>query len=78
MQVSGTIVVVTGSGHGTGEGLARRFLEEARMVVVSDLDGASTGRVGEELGQPHRVCDDAWLERTTTRIQPMKQLGPWD
>jgi NAD(P)-dependent dehydrogenase (short-subunit alcohol dehydrogenase family) len=58
MQLSDKIVVVTGSGHGIGEGLARRFVEEgARTVVVSDLDEANTERVGEDLGQPRRVCD---------------------
>jgi len=74
VRVEGKVVVVTGSGHGIGEGLARRFVAEgARAVVVSDVDGDAAARVGGELGQPYRPCNvgDAeeypafldWVER---------------
>jgi NAD(P)-dependent dehydrogenase (short-subunit alcohol dehydrogenase family) len=55
VRVEGKVVVVTGSGHGIGEGLAERFVAEgAKAVVVSDLDEERTKAVGERLGQPYR------------------------
>jgi NAD(P)-dependent dehydrogenase (short-subunit alcohol dehydrogenase family) len=58
MELRDKIVVVTGSGHGIGEGLAERFVAEgARAVVVSDLDAETAAATGERLGQPWRPCD---------------------
>src|SRR3954464_9458922 len=82
MQLRDKIVVVTGSGHGIGEGLARRFVQEgARTVVVSDLDADNTARVGDALGQPHRPCDvgnaaeyAALLDWVETDIGPIDLL----
>ncbi len=80
MHIEGATIVVTGSGHGIGEGLATRFVEEgARTVVISDLDDAAMTLVAARLGQPCRACDVgnageyaaflAWVER---------EIGPID
>lgn len=51
MQVRDKVVVVTGGGHGIGEGLARRFKSEgARALVVADLDGPGAEKVASEIG----------------------------
>ncbi len=58
MRIDGKTVVVTGSGHGIGEGLARRFVAEgAKQVVISDIDETAMDRVAQELAQPARRCD---------------------
>jgi NAD(P)-dependent dehydrogenase (short-subunit alcohol dehydrogenase family) len=58
VKIEGKTVVVTGSGHGIGEGLARRFVAEgAKSVVISDIDEARMSNVAEDLGQPSRACD---------------------
>ncbi len=80
MQLQDTVVVVMGSGHGIGEGLARRFVHEgARAVVVSDLDEGSTRQVGEELGQPHRACDVGDAEQYAAFLDWVEDdVGPID
>ena len=80
MQLADKIVVVTGSGHGIGEGLARRFVQEgARAVVVSDLDAANTARVGKELGQPNRACDVGNAEEYAAFLDWVEDdIGPID
>ena len=74
MKIQDKLVVVTGSGHGIGRGLAERFAAEgARQVVVSDLDEPRSAEVAEKIGGVSRPCDvgDAlalrdfisWVER---------------
>lgn len=51
MQLTDTVVVVTGAGSGIGAGLARRFAAEgARRVVVVDLDAGRAAAVAEDIG----------------------------
>jgi NAD(P)-dependent dehydrogenase (short-subunit alcohol dehydrogenase family) len=51
MELTGTVVVVTGAGSGIGAALARRFAAEgAAAVVVSDRDGDAARRVADEIG----------------------------
>jgi len=58
VRLKGKTVVVTGSAHGIGEGLATRFVEEgAAAVVVSDIDEAAMNDVADRLRQPSRACD---------------------
>jgi NAD(P)-dependent dehydrogenase (short-subunit alcohol dehydrogenase family) len=50
MELTGTVVVVTGAGSGIGAALARRFAAEgAAAVVVSDRDGEAARRVADEI-----------------------------
>lgn len=40
-RFTGQVAVVTGSAHGIGEAIARRFAEEGASVVIADLDEAT-------------------------------------
>ena len=50
MKLANRIAVVTGSGSGAGEAMARRFAAEGARVVVTDVDGAAVERVAAEIG----------------------------
>ncbi len=49
MRLQGKIAIVTGSGSGFGEGIARRFAEEGARVVVNDINVANGERVAREI-----------------------------
>lgn len=49
MRLKDKIAIVTGSGQGFGEGIARRFAEEGCKVVVNDLNATSGERVAGEI-----------------------------
>lgn len=50
-RLKNKIVVVTGSGSGMGEGIARLFAEEGARVVVSDRDAKAAEAVAANLNQ---------------------------
>ncbi len=50
MQLDGKVAVVTGSGNGIGEAIARRFAAARARVVVTDIEQEAVERVADELG----------------------------
>ena len=50
MELAGKVAVVTGSGNGIGEAIARRFAAESAKVVVTDIDADAVERVAAEIG----------------------------
>jgi NAD(P)-dependent dehydrogenase (short-subunit alcohol dehydrogenase family) len=50
MKLCHKLVVITGSGSGIGEALARRYAGEGAQVVVADRNGAAVDRVSAEVG----------------------------
>jgi NAD(P)-dependent dehydrogenase (short-subunit alcohol dehydrogenase family) len=51
MKLAGKVAVVTGGASGIGRAMCRRFAaEEARAVVVADLNGAAAEAVAGEIG----------------------------
>jgi NAD(P)-dependent dehydrogenase (short-subunit alcohol dehydrogenase family) len=59
VELTGSVIVVTGGGRGIGAALARRFAAEgATAVVVADLDLATATAVADEIGAvatPYRL-----------------------
>jgi len=49
MQLGNKVVVVTGSGNGIGEAVARRFTAEGAKVVVTDIEADAVDRVATEM-----------------------------
>lgn len=49
MRLKGKVAIVTGAGSGFGEGIAKRFAEEAAKVFVVDIDDKNGSRVAREL-----------------------------
>ena len=51
MELRDKVVVVTGGGSGIGQAMCRRFVaEDARAVVVADLDADAAGAVAHDIG----------------------------
>jgi len=60
MQVKDKVVIVTGGSNGIGAALCRRFAkEEARAVVVADIDMEGAQTLAEEIGGLAVQCDVA-------------------
>ena len=57
MKLDGKVAVVTGSGNGIGEAIARRFAAEGARVVVTDIDRAAVSRVAGEIGTVGLAAD---------------------
>jgi 3-oxoacyl-[acyl-carrier protein] reductase len=59
MRLAGKIAIVTGSGSGFGEGIAKRFAAEGAKVMVNDIAVAGGERVAREIaagGGEARFC----------------------
>jgi 3-oxoacyl-[acyl-carrier protein] reductase len=57
MRLKDKVAVVTGSGGGFGEGIARLFAREGAKLVVTDINAEAAGRVAQEIGG-HAVTGD--------------------
>ncbi|MDQ3684746.1 MAG: oxidoreductase [Acidobacteriota bacterium] len=60
------VAVVTGSGAGMGEGIARLFASEGARVVVSDVDEANGAAVAESIGSAN---GEAIFQRADVRSE---------
>ena len=57
MKLDGKVAVVTGSGNGIGEAIARRFAAEGARVVVTDIEPEAVSRVADEIGTVGLAAD---------------------
>jgi NAD(P)-dependent dehydrogenase (short-subunit alcohol dehydrogenase family) len=48
-RFTGQVAIVTGSAHGIGEAIARRFADEGASVVIADLDEAAAITTAEDI-----------------------------
>ena len=80
MNVKNKTIVVTGGANGIGEALCRRFVkEEARAVVVADIDAERVKSVAEEL-DTLGIRADVTAEADIVNLveQTEKAFGPID
>ena len=77
-ELEGKVALVTGSGRGIGEAVARKLHEKGAQVVVSDLDGDVAKVVADELDGALHVGDltapGACDELVATAIDAFGQL----
>ena len=57
MQLDGKVAVVTGSGNGIGEAIARRFAAAGARVIVTDIEREAVERVADEIGTVGLAAD---------------------
>ena len=57
MELRDKVVVITGSGGGIGEAMARRFTSEGAKVVVTDQHADAVDRVAAAIGSVGLACD---------------------
>jgi len=68
MDVKGKLIVVTGGASGIGRGLCRRFArEDARRVIVADVNEAGAQRIADEINGTAVACDVS-MEEDLTRL----------
>jgi NAD(P)-dependent dehydrogenase (short-subunit alcohol dehydrogenase family) len=80
MELSGTVIVVTGGARGIGRALARRFAKASpKAVVVADLNASGAAAVAREIGGTAVTCDVA-LEADVERLisETESSVGPID
>jgi NAD(P)-dependent dehydrogenase (short-subunit alcohol dehydrogenase family) len=79
MELAGKVAVVTGSGHGIGEAIAKRFAAEGAKVLVTDIDEEAVQRVAAEIGTVG-LAADVTIESNVQRIAALAEdrLGPVD
>ncbi|HEY5890291.1 MAG TPA: SDR family oxidoreductase [Acidimicrobiia bacterium] len=80
MELSNTVVVVTGAGSGIGEAIARRISKESpRGLVLADINSAAIERLGSEIGATPVVVDVSSEADNKRLIDTATQLfGPID
>lgn len=54
-QLEGKVAIVTGSGSGFGEGVAKTYAQEGAKVIVADINLAAAERVAREIGDSARA-----------------------
>src|SRR4051812_10243756 len=79
MELAGKVAVVTGSGSGIGEAIAKRFTAEGARVLVTDIQEAGVERVAGEIGTVG-VAADITVESEVQRVAAIaaERLGPVD
>ena len=79
-QLIGKVAIVTGAADGMGQGIARRFLDEGALVVVTDIDaeGLRASYVGDD--RVAIVVTDITAEDAADRIveAALGQFGKLD
>jgi NAD(P)-dependent dehydrogenase (short-subunit alcohol dehydrogenase family) len=79
MELARKVAVVTGSGNGIGEAIAKRFAAEGAKVLVTDIERESVDRVAAEIGCPGMAVDIT-VESNVQQVVALaeERLGPVD
>ena len=72
MRVKNKSIIVTGSGGGIGEGIARRLSEEGGQVVVNDINREAGERVAAQIRD--RGCKASFFAADVTKSADVKAL----
>ena len=54
MNLSGKVAIVTGAASGIGHGIAKRFVEAGRRVVIADIRLEPAEKAAREHGGPDK------------------------
>jgi NAD(P)-dependent dehydrogenase (short-subunit alcohol dehydrogenase family) len=73
VRLTDRVVIVTGAARGIGRALARRFAsEQAKAIVVADIDDSGARAVADEIGGTSVPCDvsrEADIERLVKHVE---------
>jgi 3-oxoacyl-[acyl-carrier protein] reductase len=72
MRVRDKVIIVTGSGSGIGEGIARRLAEEGAKVVVNDINAGAGSKVVAEITAAGGTA--SFMAADVTKSADMKAL----
>lgn len=72
MRVNNKVIIVTGSGGGIGEGIAKRLAIEGAQVVVNDIDRSKGNKAVDEITQAGGSA--AFCAADVTQSSDMKAL----
>jgi 3-oxoacyl-[acyl-carrier protein] reductase len=72
MRLQNKSIVVTGSGNGIGEGIAKRLAEEGAQVIVNDLNAEGGQRVAAEIRAAGGQA--AFVQADMTKTAEVKEL----
>lgn len=76
MKLDGKVAVVTGSGNGIGEAIARRFAAEGARVVVTDIEPEAVSRVAAPSARSTCGCPTrAWSPAAAAGPAGRKPVG---
>lgn len=80
-RLEGKVAIITGSGMGLGEGIARKFVAEGANVVLFEVDGAKADAVASSLPQGTAVAfrgdvtdQDAWDQAVKLSVEKFGAL----
>ncbi len=72
LRLEGKVAIVTGSGSGFGEGIAKRYAEEGARVVVNDVEESQARRVADAIraagGEARPAVADVSRDRDVERL----------
>jgi len=74
MRLANKVAIVTGSGSGFGEAIAKRFAEEGAKLVVNDINDAGGVRVAQEINAARGQGSAVYLRADVAQDRDMGAL----